>query len=187
MAGATPATRLRDEATDEATQDGRRLAKEAGDTHERMVDYFIANVATSGAKQAAGEFIVGFAVEEAEPLYMLCAGELKLAQPPHGANAHLEVVVMDGADKRLVPVLDVHVTLTAQDGSEVGTFHLPFLWHPAVYHYGHSISVPRAGRYTAHVYINTPSFPRHDTTNGKRYTQPVEVEFTGIMIKPGSK
>ncbi len=102
---------------------------------DQAVDYFITHVATSGAKQAIGKE----AAEHAEPLYEVRSGVLHLAEPPVGTNAHLEVVVLDGADKRFVPELIVHVTLEDDQGNEVGTYHLPFLWHPTMYHYGRSI------------------------------------------------
>lgn len=173
--------------TDEATAEGLRLAQAAGNAYAEMVDYFIANVATSGAKQAAGEYIVGVAAEHAEPLYEVRGGELHLAEPPAGTNAHLEVVVMDGADKRFVPELMVHVTLEDDRGKEVGTYHLPFLWHPTMYHYGRSIHIPADGTYTMRVGIEMPTFGRHDKTNGQRYPAPVVAEFSNIRITTGRK
>lgn len=61
---------------------------------------------------------------------------MRLTEPPVGTKAHLAVVVLDGADKRFVPELIVHVTLEDDQGDEAGTYHLPFLWHPTMYHYG---------------------------------------------------
>lgn len=173
--------------TDEASAEGLRLAKEAGDAYAKMVDYFITNVATSGAKQTVGEYIIGVAAEHAEPLYEVAGGQLHLAEPPAGANAHLEVVVQDGADKRFIPALTIHVTLIDDQGTEVGTHHLPFLWHPTMYHYGRNIHVPKDGTYTMRVGIELPTFARHDKTNGKRYTAPVTAEFPNIQITTGRK
>ncbi len=173
--------------TDEATKEGLRLAREAGDAYIQMVDYFLKNVAQSGGRQEAGEYVVGFSVESAEPLYHVAGGELHLAEPAAGDNAHLEVVVADGADRRFVPELRINVTLLDSQGSECGTFHLPFLWHPTMYHYGRDVHVPAEGDYTARVYIDVPEFERHDKTNGKRYTEAVVAEFRGIHIRPGSK
>lgn len=173
--------------TDEASAEGLRLAQAVGDAYARMVDYFISHIATSGAKQAVGEYLVGVAAEHAEPLYEVVGGQLHLAPPPAGANAHLEVVVMDGADKRFIPELTVHVILADDRGTEVGTYRLPFLWHPTMYHYGRNIHVPADGIYTMHVGIAQPTFARHDKTNGKRYTQPVTATFPGLHITTGRK
>ncbi|MDQ2831522.1 MAG: hypothetical protein M3Y74_21055 [Chloroflexota bacterium] len=145
MITTTAATQPPAEVTDEATAEGLRLAKEGGDAYLRMVDYFIANVAVDGAKKEAGNYIVGFANESAEPLYRLAGGQLRLAQPAAGENAHLEVVVADAADGRFVPGLTVHVAL------------------------------------------DVPAFAHHDKVNGKRYEEPVVVEFTGVRIETGSK
>lgn len=173
--------------TDEATQEGLRLARQAGDIYQQTVRYFIEHVAVSGAQQRAGDYQIAVAVEHAEPLYQLAGGELHLAEPFAAANAHLEVVVADGGDGRFVPGLHVIVTLLDDQHQEVGTYHLPFLWHPTMYHYGSNVHVPRAGQYTARVSIPAPAFPRHDKVNGKRYTAPVTVEFKDIHIEPGRK
>jgi hypothetical protein len=186
----TPQTPMRtppDQPSDEATHQGLRLAKEAGEAYQRMVRYFIEHVATSGKEQQAGNYRLGVAVEHAEPLYYLVGGELVLADPPQGANAHVEVVVTDAADGRFVPGLRVYVTLRTQAGAEVGTFQLPFLWHPTMYHYGANIQVPGDGQYTLRVAINVPTFPRHDKVNGKRYSEPVIAEFSGLTISTGRK
>lgn len=174
-------------ATDEASATGLRLAKEAGDAYRRMVDYFLENVATDGNLQRAGDYAVGVATEEAEPLWHLLGGELELKEPATGDNAHLEVVVMDAADQRFVPGLTIDVTLVAGNGKEVGTFRLPFLWHPTMYHYGRSIHIDEAGTYDLTVNIAPPTFGRHDKTNGRRYAEPVSVVFEGIRLEPGRK
>ena len=66
----------------------------------------------------------------------------------------------DAGDGRFVPGLHVTVTLLDGQGQEVGTYHLPFLWHPTMYHYGCNAHVPQAGDYTARVAIPIPAFPR---------------------------
>jgi hypothetical protein len=183
----TPAQQAPDRVTDEATEEGLRLAKEAGDAYLRMVDYFIAHVATSGAKKEAGPYVIAFATEHAEPLYRLLGDTLILSEPADGENAHLEVVVADAADGRFIPELTVHVSLSDSNGKEVGTYHLPFLWHPTMYHYGRSIHAPSDGMYTARVAIGVPTFARHDKINGKRYAQPVTTTFRDVKISTGRK
>jgi len=172
--------------TDEASKEGLRLAKEAGEAYRRMVDYFLEKVATAGATQRAGDYLVGVATEEAEPLWYLLGGRLELKEPAAGQNAHLEVVVMDAADHRFVPELTIDVSV-ARGGDDVGTFRLPFLWHPTMYHYGHSIHIDEAGEYDLTVSIAPPTFGRHDKTNGRRYAEPISVIFKGIRLEPGRK
>jgi hypothetical protein len=187
MASSTPAYTPPDKVTDEAIAQGMKLGREVGAAYRRMVEYFFQNVAVSGQKKRAGEFEVGLAVQDAEPLYFLEGGQLRLAQPAMGANAHLEVVVMDADDGRFIPELTVVVTARSAQGDEVGTFRLPFMWHPIMFHYGASIHIPSDGEYAVTVGIDTPTFPRHDKVNGKRYTGPVLAEFTGVRIKTGRK
>ena len=91
----TPATRPPDVPSDEATQQGVRLAREAGEAYRRQVEHFVRQVAGWGATQRAGDYEVGLAFEEAEPLYHVVAGQLELHEPFADANAHVEVVVMD--------------------------------------------------------------------------------------------
>src|SRR5258708_11129694 len=187
MASSTPAYTPPEKGTDEATAQGPKLGREVGGAERRLVEFFIQNVALSGQKKRAGAFEVGLAVEAAEPLYLLEGGQLRLAQPAAGANAHLEVVVMDADDGRFIPDLTVVVTVRSAQGDEVGTFRLPFMWHPMMFHYGASIHVPSDGEYAITVGIDTPTFPRHDEVNGKRYTEPGLAEFTGVRIKTGRK
>jgi hypothetical protein len=174
------------EPSDEATREGLRLAREAGDAYRRMVKYFIEHVATTGATAGAGDYTIGVAIEEAEPLYRWLDGKPQLREPFREANAHLEVVVMDAADGRFLPYLDVSVTM-ARDGQDVGSYTLPFLWHPTMFHYGANVHVPAAGRYTATVFVEPPTFPRHDKVNGDRYRAPVRVRFEDLEVKPGRK
>lgn len=183
----TTSRRPPDRPSDEATKRGLQLANEAGAAYRRQVEHFIAEVAGWGAQQRAGEYVVGLAVEEAEPLYHLVGGELQLHEPFSDCNAHLEVVVMDAADGRFVPELDVHVHLWTEDGQDCGVVPLPFLWHPTMYHYGANVHLANGGGYRARVTIETPRFPRHDRVNGRRYIQPVATEFRGARVSPGRK
>jgi hypothetical protein len=182
----TPAKTPPDQQTDEATAEGLKLARQEGDVYHQMVKYFVQNVAVDGALKPAGEYIVGFSVEHSEPLYFPLGNDLKLVNPADD-NAHLEVVVMDAADHRFVPELTIYVTVREQSGTKIGTYHLPFLWHPTMYHYGADCHVPEDGQYDITIEIDTPRFPRHDKVNGKRYTEPVTVAFTGMTIKTGRK
>ena len=65
-----------EQVTGEATQEGLRLARQAGDVYQKTMDDFIPNVAVSGGRQRVGEYTIGFAIEHAKPLYHLLGGEL---------------------------------------------------------------------------------------------------------------
>ena len=142
-------------------------------------------VADTGGKQRAGEYMVGFAQERAEGMYYLKEGGLEWREPTD-ENCHIEIAVVDAADGRFIPYLEIDVTITNGNGDEV-TFKPQFLWHPGLFHYGKDVKVPSDGTYTLHIKIAPPSFPRHDKVNGKRYAEPVEVVFEGVQIKTGQE
>ena len=174
------------EASDEATHGQLGLARDQGRTMLQALREMTHGEATSGVSRRAGDYLVAVAVEHAEGLWRMRGGALRWEEP-EDENAHLEVAVCDGGDGRFVPGLHVTVTLTAPDGSVVGTHVHPFLWHPWLYHYGRNWRVPADGEYAVKVRIDAPDFPRHDPVNGRRYAEPVEVEFTGVRIETGRK
>jgi hypothetical protein len=171
--------------SDEATREGLRLAREQGEAFQRTVQYMTHTVA-HGAEQQAGDYLIGYAIEEAEGLYEPRDGSLHW-QEPTDENLHVEVAVMDATDRRFIPGLTVHATLIDDQGREVGSHRQPFLWHPWLYHYGRNWRVPGNGTYTLRVRVEPPTFARHDKTNGRRYTDPVEIEFRDVAVKTGRK
>ncbi|MGE0043301.1 MAG: iron transporter [Vicinamibacterales bacterium] len=170
--------------SDEAEPRGLALARAEGQAFRATVDHMIADIADGGAITRAGEYLVGYAVEKAEGMYELRGGELQWTDPGAG-NAHIEVVVCDGADGRFVPCLDVTVTVAADAGRVLGTHAQPLLWHPYLYHYGRNWTLPGDGAYTLTVHIEPPAFPRHDKVNGRRYAKAVDVTFEGVRIETG--
>jgi hypothetical protein len=171
--------------TDEATQPQLDLAKAQGEAYAKAVDYMANEVADDGGKQAAGDYLVAYAVEKAEGMYAWVDGELQW-QEPDGQNAHIEITVMDGADHRFVPGLTVSVTMVDPDGNEVGTHEQPMLWHPMIYHYGRNWTLPADGKYTIKARIEPPEFMRHDEVNGLRFQEVVEVEFNDVNVERGT-
>lgn len=170
--------------SDEVNAEGLALGRQQGEAFGRALRHMVEDVAHDGGQKPAGDYIVGYAVEEAEGMYQLVDGELKW-QEPDEENLHLEIAVRDRDDGRIVPGLDVVATLTTADGQTVGTHAMPFLWHPSLYHYGRNWKVPGSGAYRLEVRIAPATFPRHDKTNGKRYGEEVIVEFDRIDVKTG--
>lgn len=161
------------------------LAKQQGDAVGKAVREMADNEAHDAKMTTAGDFRVGYAVEKAEGHYRRTDGQLQW-QSPEG-NVHLEVVVLDGGDGRFVPGLDVTATLVDSEGNEIGTHRQPFYWHPWLYHYGRNWDVPGDGEYTLRVHVDAPEFARHDIKNGKRYADPVDVEFEHVKVETGRK
>ncbi len=171
--------------SDESNRQQLDLAKAQGQSFDRAVKEMTRHEA-HGRETRAGDYLVGIAVEDAEGMYHMRDGRLEWANPSD-ENAHIEVVVRDGADGRFIPQLRVRVTVLSKDGHEVGTHEQPFLWHPWLYHYGRNWTVPHDGEYTIRVHIDAPAFGRHDKTNGCRFASPVDVEFAGVHIETGQK
>jgi len=172
--------------SEEGDRRGLELARGQGDAYRRTVEHMSRDIAQRGAIQLAGDYTIGYAVEKAEGMYRMRDGRLTWEEPDQGENLHVEVVVMDGADGRFLPGLEVTATMIDGGGREVGTHRQPFLWHPYLFHYGRNWALPAAGEYTLRVRVEAPGFPRHDKVNGRRYTEPAEVEFTGVRVRTGS-
>lgn len=171
--------------SDEATEEQLRLATNQGIAMQRALDHMTQQEA-HGEEKRAGDYLVGYAVEQAEGMYMLRDGRLEW-QEPDNENAHVEVSARDASDGRFIPNLTVYATLIDGAGNEIGTHQQPFIWHPWLYHYGRNWQVPGDGEYTLRVRVEVPDFPRHDKVNGRRFAQPVEVEFPGVKIETGQK
>jgi hypothetical protein len=169
----------------EMKKDEIQLAKQQGEAFQEAIKY-MTNQQAHGEEKVAGDYLIGWASEKAEGLYVMRAGQLQW-QGPQAENTHLEIAVCNATDGRFVPGLTVYATLFDQDGNEIDTHQQPFLWHPWLYHYGRNWRVPNEGPYTLRVRVEAADFPRHDKLNGKHFDQPVEVEFPNIKLQIGQK
>lgn len=185
MSTDTPSRKPPSRVSDEADKNQLTMAKAEGDAYQKSLEYMVKDVADAGGKTHAGDYIVGYAQERAEGMYMLGReGKLEWAEV-EDENCHLEVSVSDAADGRFIPYLKIHATLTPESGEAVGPTEIPFVWHPGVYHYGKNLKVPGSGRYTLHIRIEPPTFMRHDEVNGQRYADTVAVTFEDVQIETG--
>jgi PfpI family intracellular protease len=182
--GEVPEAPPMDPATSEADRTQLDLACAQGEAYGRALEHMAHRVARDGGATEAGHYVVGYAVEDAEGMYEWTDDGLKW-RDPDGENLHLEVSVRDRGDGRFVPAVGVTATLTAPDGSVAGPFELPLLWHPMLYHYGRNVTVPTDGDYALRVRIDPPAFMRHDEINGRRFLEPVEVEFDRVQVERG--
>jgi Fe2+ transport protein len=170
--------------TSEADRTQLEFARVQGDAYGRALAHMVQRVANDGGTTEAGDYIIGYAIEEAEGMYEWTDGELTW-RDPEDENLHVEVSVRDRADGRFVPGLRVIATLTAPDRDPAAPVELPLLWHPMIYHYGRNVSAPSDGRYTLAVHVDPPTFARHDEVNGRRFVEPVEVEFRDVQVTRG--
>lgn len=173
--------------SEEADQRHLTLAREEGEAYLRSFRHMAENVANSGDEQQAGDYVIGYAQEEAEGLYAPDEdGDLEWIEP-QTENCHLAVAVGDAADGRFVPHLSVDATFVAPGGDEIGPVDLPFLWHPGLSHYGANVTVPGDGTYELRIRVDPASFHRHDEANGDRYADPVRVVFEDVDVKCGQQ
>lgn len=183
----TSARKPPEKPSDEADRHQIAMAKKEGAAYHASLKYMAEEVADSGGMKHAGDYIVAYAQERAEGMYML-KGEGKLDwDAPTDENCHLEISVSDAGDQRFIPYLEITATLTPENGKAVGPFEVPFVWHPGLYHYGTNIKVPGDGDYRLDIKIKPPTLMRHDEVNGKRYAKTVDVTFDKVPIKTGQE
>lgn len=180
--------------SDEADSKGLKLGRAAGKALGRTLKHMINDVAENGKEIAHGEYLIAYAIEKAEGMYMPKKGQKKRVKnggalklewhEPKQHNIHIEVSVRDKADGRMIPGLDVEVTVM-KGRRKVGTHRLPMLWHPYLYHYGRNWRVPGDGKYDLRVRFPAPLFHRHDRKNGRRFTRGADVTFRNVTLETG--
>lgn len=163
----------------------KMLVQKQGEAYKAALEYM--KGITQNDQKEVGDYLVTFAAEEAEGMYLPKDGSLSWKEPEEGKNQHLEVAVQDRKDGRFLPHLDIQLKLKDENGKEIGTEKQPFLWHPFLYHYGRNWKIPAKGKYSAEITIKRPEFGRHDEIKGKRYGDSVTVELGPIKLKPGRK
>lgn len=167
--------------TDEATAEQLDHARAQGGAYGDALDLMTQKIAHDGGEKHDGDYLIGYAIEEAEGLYRFDGDEL-IWEEPSERNVHVEVSVRDAADGRFIPGLEVEVTLR-RDGEDLGTHSQDLVWHPMLYHYAHNWTVTGdAGTYEMEVRFDPPRFRRHDRINGRRFTQPGHVVFEDVAI-----
>jgi len=170
--------------SEEADARGLELGRRQGEALGETIRHMIGDIAQRGAEVRSGEYLVGYAVEKAEGVYVARGGKLQWEEPGE-ENLHIEAWVRDAADGRFLPGLKLRVSVTAEDGREIGTHEHPLLWHPYLYHYGRNWKLPADGRYRLKISFEAPGFPRHDRKNGKRFTSGCEVVFDDVKVETG--
>lgn len=186
MTPASPTEKPPERPSREADKQQLDLARREGEAYAAELQYMVKEVADTGDQKRAGDYVVAFAQEKAEGMYHPDGnGGLEWMEPGEGENCHLEVSVSDAGDGRFIPYLSIQASLTSSDGTRIGPFEVPFLWHPGLYHYGKNIALPGDGSYSINIRVAPPTFARHDRTNGRRYAQPVSVDFENVKIRTG--
>jgi len=158
-----------------------KLADQEGAKYLAAVDHMINKVAESGGRKRVGDYIVAFLQKKPEGTYDSSQGKPRWVEPGPG-SFRIEIAVLDAIDKRFVPELKIRAKLTDVSGGLVADFDVPFVWDPALLHYGTEINLPAGGRHDLVVAIDPPSFVRHGRTARTRYANRVETRFEGLRI-----
>ena len=172
--------------SEEASRKQLDLAHAQGEAYVEALNHMAYEEAHDGGEKPAGDYVIAYAVEHAEGMYLRDGDQLTW-QEPGEENAHIEISVRDAADNRFIPGLTVTVVVEDSDKNVIGEREQPFLWHPWLYHYGLNWQLPGSGEYTLNVHVKAPEFMRHDNKNGERYLEDVVVIFENVQIKTGKK
>ncbi len=169
--------------SNEATQEQLDLAAKQGRAARAALDWLL-RAAPIAREMDAGPYHVACLVSAPEGYYLPNDGG-GLRWIGARGNAHLRVIVRDGADGREIPLLPVRATIVDATGHQVAAVPLPYGWYPLLNGYAETVLLPGNGRYTVRVEIDPPQFHRHDPYNGDRFTQPTVAEFDDLTIQPG--
>lgn len=180
---------LRESTEANAVQLGRAAAE--GNAVTREIDWVSRNQAVASGEVHAGQYVVAYLITPADDYYDMEAAQSDL--PAHHTtvlpgSAHVGVVVRDAADGRLVPGLNVSVTLRADRGTGTGgtrSASLPYGWHPVLNRYGENVVLP-SNSFALSVRISMPRYARHDSVNGKRFGEDVVASFAHVSVPPES-
>jgi hypothetical protein len=165
------------------------LARDEGDVIDRPLAALLRGSDVSGSQVRSGDYKVTVLVHEARGYWDARGGKLSFIDPNSsvGPTAHLDVIVRDATTGRFVPGLKVRATILNSRKKEVDTYLMPFMWHPWANHYGLSVPVPGAGRYTVRVRTDAPAFRRYGSTALKKFSRSVDVSVRGVRFGEAEK
>jgi uncharacterized protein involved in high-affinity Fe2+ transport len=169
-------------ASDEATEKEIDMAREQGKALGKALDHMVHEVADDGQEKQVDHYLIAYAIEEAEGMYVRDENGELVWHEPEAENIHIEVSVRDAADGRFIPNLTIQARLIDSQKNIVGSHQQPYIWHPWLYHYGRNWMVEKEGDYTLEIEIKAPDFHRHDKKNGKRYPKDVTTSFSPVKI-----
>jgi hypothetical protein len=163
-------------------KEGLRLAQLQGHAETAALDWVLANSGPLHGDTHAGEFRIAFTVTPAEGWWDKAGGGKLAWHEAPANNVHLRIFVLDLADGRLVPGLNLRATLLDANGNEQ-TAPVDFGWYPLINAYGGNLPLAADSSYTLRVAIDT------DAANAPPPPSPVErlthttvAEFPSVPI-----
>ncbi len=156
--------------SNEATKEQLADARAEGDSVQKCMDWIVKQSGAMAGQLRAGEYQIVYALTAPEGWYQYSNHEAAWQQPM--GDSHLWLFILDGADGRVVPSLDIRVSVVNAAGAVTDEKKVPFAWMPLINGYGNNITLSGSGNYSLNVSIAPPTFHRHDPYNGDRFTKP---------------
>lgn len=141
----------------------------------------------AGGQKTAGDYRLGYIVEDAEGWWEGEPGNLRWREPAPDETNHIEILPFDKSTGLFVPYMDIRVTVLDESGEAVDRRDVNFYWADFK-HYANNFSVPEAGDYTLRVELSPPDYYGRHQLEGKSeeasktFNEPVTAEFTDVRI-----
>ena len=160
------------------------LASREGEILGRQITHGMNAGEERGMQVTSGDYRVAVTVQPARGYWKPDSRRLAYIEPDTnvGRVSHLDVAIRDVASGRLIPELSVRAVVMDSRGRELGTYTMPFMWHPWSSHYGLDIAVPEKGRYSIHVRADAPGFRRYGSSALKKFNRPLNVVVRGVRL-----
>jgi hypothetical protein len=144
-----------------STQAQLLLAEQQGKADTAVLDWVLANSGPLVGDARAGEFRIAFTITPAEGWWDKAGdGTLAWHEAPDD-NVHLRIFVLNLADGRIVPGLNLRATLTDANGNEQSV-PVDFGWYPLMNAYGGNFPLDADSVYTLRVTVE-PGSAEHAT------------------------
>ncbi len=157
-----------------------QLAQQQGDAETAVLDWVLTNSGPLTGDTPAGAMRVAFTITPAEGWWDKAGGgKLAWHEAPAG-NVHLRIFVLDLADGRLIPGLNLRATLIDANGNEQSA-PVDFGWYPLINAYGGNVPIVADSSYTLRVAIDG-QLPHHLASFGEHPKHPTIAEFPPIPI-----
>ncbi len=144
-------------------------AKAEGDAVAKALDWLKQQTPATSGELRAGEYKIVYALSAPEGWYEYSNNNVKW-RAAENANAHLWLFILDGADGRVVPPLQIRASLMDQSKHEIAKKAMPFAWIPLINGYGNNFDIPAGKASSLVIKIAAPLYRRHDPYNGDRFT-----------------
>ena len=129
------------------------LAEQQGKADTAILNWVLANSGPLVGDTRAGDFRIGFTITPAEGWWDKAAGGTLAWHEAPDDNVHLRIFVLNLADGRMVPGLNLRATLTDANGNEQSV-PVDFGWYPLINAYGGNFPLDADSVYALRVTID---------------------------------